>query len=266
MANLHGFDLAQATFTVRLVQGYRYLDRCGEALIRLENTLGEGWLTGEIAPKGGSIRNEDLQLSSNFDTEQITVNQTDSPTLDAFRDSACRIAETLLETFGVETINAPVLRLIAQKGAETTDAAESTLRSLRLVDPSPSVRDTLGPEQAIGLTYVSEQDVTWLGFSVPQRRRLAASVVEQFRQRGLDPRLLRRVRLLPSRQQDAVKALFRIQQTMPEVKPHAVQLDVEHSYESEFSVDSFDCAEFLNHSWKWLESALATLSDGKPKT
>jgi hypothetical protein len=42
----------QFSFTVRFVQGYRFLDRCGDAIIRLEETLDEGWIPGELVPTG----------------------------------------------------------------------------------------------------------------------------------------------------------------------------------------------------------------------
>ena len=48
------FDTTEFRASVRFVQGYRYLDRCGEALIKLENSLHEGWIPTEPTPKGCS--------------------------------------------------------------------------------------------------------------------------------------------------------------------------------------------------------------------
>lgn len=45
------FELNQIAFSLRPVQGYRYLDRCGEMIIKLENTLDSGWMPKDMTPQ-----------------------------------------------------------------------------------------------------------------------------------------------------------------------------------------------------------------------
>ena len=67
------FDPTQFTLTIRFDQGYRFLDKCGEAVIKLENTLDPGWIPGELKPTGGNLRNYTLGLGTTFDTHSLSV-------------------------------------------------------------------------------------------------------------------------------------------------------------------------------------------------
>jgi hypothetical protein len=59
----------QIQASVRFLQGYRYLDKCGEALIKLENVLDKGWLPVEVSPKSGNIKNDQLGMTVAFSSE-----------------------------------------------------------------------------------------------------------------------------------------------------------------------------------------------------
>ena len=47
---------------------------------------------------------------------------------------------------------------------------------------------------------------------------------------------------------------MKLRKQHPEVAPVAAQLDVEHSFETEFSTKAFDLPGFLGDAWKWAES------------
>ena len=67
------FRIHEIVGSVKFVQGYRYLDKCGEALIRLEDELGEGWLPMDATVKGGGIVNEALGLKCVFSSQAISI-------------------------------------------------------------------------------------------------------------------------------------------------------------------------------------------------
>ena len=65
----------QQILTVRFDQGYRYLDKCGEAMIRLEEVLPPGWLPGQIDPNGAVMHNFALGMEVRFNSQWLTVVQ-----------------------------------------------------------------------------------------------------------------------------------------------------------------------------------------------
>ena len=44
MAKATGLLYIYCSYLCGFIQGYRFLDRCGESLIALENTLAPGWI------------------------------------------------------------------------------------------------------------------------------------------------------------------------------------------------------------------------------
>jgi len=47
----------------------------------------------------------------------------------------------------------------------------------------------------------------------------------------------------------------------PDVAPVAAQIELEHSFESEFSSKAFDLPKFLGDAWKWAETVGTGISD-----
>ena len=261
MANLHGFRVSMISMTTRFVQGYRYLDRCGEALVRLEDSLEENWIPGQIAPKGGSLKNDLQQMVAQFDSEHLSVTQSDLTDFEAFHDAACRIYETLIHCFEIRKINAPVLRAVAQKGCDSIDEAEAELATYRFGQPHSQLASLIGQQTSFQLTYCAEEETEWNGNAVHRRRRFNAAAIRQIKQLGFDDRLLKRVRLLPDRQREALRGLVTLRKQVPDIPESAVQIDLEQSFETELTSDVFDIARFLSDTCKWLEEAFETLTN-----
>lgn len=87
------FNPTQFFFAVRFDQGYRYLDRCGEAVIRLEDTLDRGWIPGETIPTGGQFHNYSLGLWTQFNSSLLTVVQYEFMSHKHFADQGAKILE-----------------------------------------------------------------------------------------------------------------------------------------------------------------------------
>lgn len=72
--------LKQQIFEARYEQGYRYLDRCGDAMIILEQLLGEEtgclWLPKEMSPTSANLHCPDLDISIVFNAYRFVIDRT----------------------------------------------------------------------------------------------------------------------------------------------------------------------------------------------
>lgn len=71
--------LRQQIFEARYEKGYRYLDRCGETMIILENELAEVtkhiWLPQEMSPTGARLQCPDLDITIFFNARLLVIDQ-----------------------------------------------------------------------------------------------------------------------------------------------------------------------------------------------
>jgi hypothetical protein len=249
-----GFELHRIASSLRFIQGYRFLDRCGEAIIKLEEVLDEGWIPGETNPGGGVLVNHVLGMTARFDSGSVTVGQSEFFDFDYFQDQACKIFDVLRQTFEVKRVNAPSLQVIRQKGFEHVSAAEEFIDGMGICYADNEVLTLLGGDKsAFSFTVCTEDEMTWQDVSVLRRRRLDVKTVLQERQPAFDQRLVQRARLLPKRQRDAMQALASLRRRHPTVSPVAAQFDVENAFETEFDTEIFDLPGFLAESWTWHE-------------
>lgn len=66
--------LQKIVFEARYKQGYRFLDRCGETMIEVENKI-KGWIAGEAVPTGGTMVNEAENMFFNFNSSKFDLAQ-----------------------------------------------------------------------------------------------------------------------------------------------------------------------------------------------
>lgn len=245
----------QFSFTTRFVQGYRFLDKCGEAIVRLENTLDEGWIPVEMAPKGGQLRNYTLGMGATFDSGLMTVAQTEFLSFEHFHNETCKIFDVLRSTFDVKRILAPVLRIIYQVGFSQDSSAEEFLRDLELCNPNEdAIRMLGGSERALKFTLCTEEEIDWQNIPVQRRRRLDAKVIHQERLPYFDQRLMQRAQLLPERHRGALGELRKLRRKHSQIVETAAQFDMETSFvETEFNSGTFDVSLFLQESREWTE-------------
>ena len=69
----------ERVFEARYERGYRYLDRCGDAMLVLEDVLtaetGKVWMPEDMTPKGAKLKCPELDLEVFFDTSRLAVIQ-----------------------------------------------------------------------------------------------------------------------------------------------------------------------------------------------
>lgn len=257
MATASPFQVHQLQATIRFIQGYRYLDRCGEALIKLENVLAEGWLPTETSPKAGVLKNDQLGMTTIFNSEGMTTTQSEFISFEHFMDQTCKIFDTLWQAFEIKRINVASIKVVLQKGFrdDELEKAAQYLLDLRLCSPHPALTELMGGRiNALDFVMVTAEDIKWNQEQVHRRRRIQGQVIRQERQPPFDERLLRRTRQLPNQQKEAIAALMKLRRQHPEISPVAAQLDLEHSFETEFSAEAFDFPTFLQEGWDWAET------------
>ena len=253
------FSLLSLSFSLRFIQGYRYLDRCGECLIRLEDTLDTGWIPMETSPTSGSMKNETLGMALSFNSEGLTVKQSGFLDFDIFLDQSCKTYEILWRALDVNRINTPALTIQYQLGfdEEKGDAAEEYLLSMKLCQAEKGLLQAIGgKQQAIQFVVVTQVGPTTQDVPVERRRRFQAGVVRQERQPSFNARLLQRARTLGSKQHDALVALMRMKRQHPEIKPFAVQFDLEDSLDMELPTREFDALDFIKEARDWSDDLL----------
>lgn len=255
------FEIENIGFSLRFLRGYRYLDRCGEALIRLEDALENGWIPAETLPSSGTMRNDELGLVAHFNAEGLQVQQHEVFSFDTFRDQSCKIFDVLRTVLEIKRINVPAVQTTNQRGFENVDDAESELQRLGLAEPTIASLELLGGSRsAFSAVLCTDREFVWCDCPTIQRRRLSASTIAQLRQPPFDERLLKRARLLPEKQRDAMQAIMRVRAQWPHGKPYATQVELENSFESEFDAKTFDLPEFLRYSWDWVETCRKQLT------
>ncbi len=267
MSSHNPLTVVRLSSTLRFVQGYHCLDRCGAALIRLENTTDEGWIPGDITASRGHLHNWRLGMRAQFNSERMTVHQTEYISFDHFQDQTCKIYEVLWQTFDLKTILTPSLQVILQIGFEELADANTYALKLRLCEPEKALLSALGGEQsAVGYTICTESNAVRDGSLIVDRHRFEFNVVRQERQPDFDERVLRRLPLLPVGHQEALGHLMRLRRRYPKIAPVAVQFDLESSCEGELLTRTFRLSTFLQDSWEWVGTVQERLQTLQPES
>lgn len=248
------FEEHQFRLTVRFVQGYRYLDRAGEAMIKLEDALHTDWLPNDPAPAGGHMRNDTLGMMVAFNTEAVTVQQSEVVSFDHFRQEACIIIDVLRSVFQINRFHSPALMCTYQCpfGAGEEAAAEAKIKELGLIDESNRLEKGLGgkPESyhIVARAVVAKQ---WEQIPIPVSRRVEAKVIRQIEQKPIDTRVIRRATLLPEKQRDALLGANRLINMHPHIASLAAELNLETSLEGEIDFKEFSAFDFITTSHEW---------------
>jgi hypothetical protein len=262
MGSAKDFKLHTIQISVRFIQGYRYLDRCGECMIRLEEALDKNWIPTETSPTSGTMKNDFMGMRLTFNSEGLTIRQSEYLEVESFKDQSCTTYDVLWRALEVGRVTTPALLLSYQKGFEENeeDQAEQYLLKMGLCETNQDLLGAIGGQHAaLQLTIVTQQDATQNDPRVAVRRRLQANVVRQIKQQNYETRFLQRARALGSRQGDAIRAMRQMKSHQPDLSPVAVQLELEASLDGELSASKFDMSRFIVDSVAWADRAKDSL-------
>jgi hypothetical protein len=100
--------LTQQVFEMRYDRGYRYLDRCGEALLILEDVLPTetqlSWMPDELAPSGARLKCPELDIQISFDSYRLQIDQTVADKPKEFPHICEILAATISARFDLRSI------------------------------------------------------------------------------------------------------------------------------------------------------------------
>jgi hypothetical protein len=99
----------QYTIKQDFIRGYRYLDLCGELLVRAE--LEGDFISGDTTPTGGKLSLPDLGIDVNIDTKMLTFSQElpDNPSGKNFIEKYKILYKIIDELFKPESIDRDIV-------------------------------------------------------------------------------------------------------------------------------------------------------------
>jgi hypothetical protein len=238
--------------TIRFVQGYRYLDRCGEAIVRLEKVLDKHWIPAEPRPTGGAMRNAKLGMLATFSADNLQVQQEEFISYEHFRDQTCKVYETLMNVFEIDTVLTPAAAVTLQIPYETIEQAQDAVRALAVAQFDPNLVARMGGiEASTSHVLCTEETVSLARDRVTRRRRIDVHPVRQIARPDFDSRVVQRLGLLSIRQQEALQAIIDFRRKHPASPQDLVQIEVESASEREIRVRVLDLAKLLDDTLGW---------------
>ncbi len=195
--------LRQRIFEARFSQGYRYLDRCGEAMVILENLLetdtGRVWLPGVMTPTGARLWCPDLDMTIVFDAMRLVVDQNPVGDATVGFDEVCQATLSLIiGKFDLRKMVRWGARRVKILGADSLDAAERLSLRYDVGRGECCASDGFSP-RTIESTQVYEVDDRSKGVRLEVKPYAEVSVEVR-----IDDRLRQPPHLLPIGQREAL--------------------------------------------------------------
>ena len=239
--------LRQQIFEARYEQGYRYLDRCGEAMVILEPLLGEEtgclWLPKEMSPTSANLHCPDLDISIVFNAYRFVIDR--NPVEKAECDFAA-LAETVLATivgrFDLRKMQRFGARRLTVVSKDSVDQAEEL--SVRL---SP-VMDWRGQDN---LKFQPRSYEIVSVFELPDRSKGVRVTTKPYAKVGTNVQVDDRLKLpahhLPEEQHEALVAKLRRDRQRQGDPEAGLAIDIDYFWlhpAKEYSV-----RQFIKEAW-----------------
>lgn len=194
--------VVQQAFEARYERGYRYLDRCGEALLILEESLpaetGKVWLLDQATPQGATLKCPELDTVIGFDSMHVTIDQTPVDVDFALADISAVVLAILSARFDLRSFTRFGYRRFYLLGADSVEQSEEL--SIRYSPFKNWPVEPISPMKARAYEATSvfeDDDGSGYRFSMRSAWRIEAPL-------QVDPRLLAPARLLDKNQKQAL--------------------------------------------------------------
>ncbi len=235
-------------FELRYAAGHRYLDRCGETLLEIEEKLPD-WVTQEISPSRGSLVNLAKNIVFNFNSYKIDAGQDDPKATTDFREQVAPLTEIVCKSLGLSRFIRIGVRFYFLFPAESMDQAEEMVRQSKCVEISQKLVDVCGPT-------VRAQKHVFIFENEREGRRIEIGGVRREEGR-LAPELLSvEPRFLPKGQREALLRKLQETKRYGEDPRFALQIDVDN-YELE--PESFNVRAFIERHEEFTREKLLEL-------
>jgi hypothetical protein len=201
----------QRVFEARYERGYRYLDRCGDAMVILEEALpdvsdGHIWMPEEMQPKGARMKCPGLDLTLVFDTNRLCLDQNPVDIDCRFEEISTYALDTIISKFAIEKITRFGSRHVSIVPSDSIDQAEMlSIKNIPLKDWLGDDIDGLKhrAHEAV-VAYDSEDRTEGIRIAVKAAHKIEAP-------QEIDRRLAAAPHLLPNGQREALLEQLRRQ-------------------------------------------------------
>ena len=247
--------LTQSVFEARYDLGYRYLDRCGDVMVILEQALpkvsdNKIWMPEEMRPQGARMKCPDIDLTIEFDTYRMCVDQNPFGKECAFESISNYIWNTLVSKFEIKGATRFGRRKMYVLPADSVDGSEKlSVSKAPFSDWLTGVSPDLKPRNCeVSTTLENEDRSEGVLFSIRPIFKLDAPL-------AIDKRLTMPPHLLPTGQREAlVEQLKRIKQRQ-EDPVAGLMIDIDYWW---LRQDKMEIENFYKESEKKIENFLNT--------
>ncbi len=222
------FMKQQDVLEIRYKQGYRYLDRCGDAMVLLEDALpaisgDKIWMPEDMAPQGARMKCPDLDLTLVFDAARFCLDQSPTDVPCPFENIAQYAFGTIASKFAIDNLARLGRRQKHILPADSIeDAAKLSLKKLPLGDwPVENIDD---------MSHLSS-DATCVLESEDRSKGVRVSINSVYKidaPSKIDPRLKRPPHLLKKGQREALINQLRRAKQRQEDPAAGLEVDIDY--------------------------------------
>ena len=218
----------QDVLEIRYKQGYRYLDRCGDAMVLLEDALpaisgNKIWMPENISPQGARMKCPDLDLVFVFDAARFCLDQNPTDIECPFEDIALYVFGTIASKFAIKHLTRLGRRqrfLLPVDSIE--DAGRLSLKKLPLDDwPVENIDDMSHQSSDATCVLESKDRSKGVRFSIGSVYKIDAPS-------KIDPRLKKAPHLLDKGQREALINNLRRAKQRQEDPAAGLEIDIDY--------------------------------------
>jgi len=167
------YVLLQITCEVRYRQGYRYLDRCGDTLVRIEDAM-PGWAASDVNLNSGSLENKEQSMKYVFGPSNAALTQTQISIKsgEAFLKHAGVLITTTLDSVKPSGFDRLGIRFFDLRGVASASEGIALIERSEFLRSAKDVSKLLGKEPSgRNLAYRVEDEKSGLTLRVATVRR-----------------------------------------------------------------------------------------------
>lgn len=220
-------------FELRYAQGHRYLDRCGETFVEIENRA-PGWIPQEVSPSRGALVHLDKEILFSFNSYKLDAAQDHPKDTKEFREQIALLTDIVCKNLGISTFVRIGLRLFFLYPAASMEEAEEMVRQSKVATPNPKIVQIFGSvPQAQKHIFIFQNEQVGRRIEIGALRREEGRLVPELL--SVEPRNL------PKGQREALTKKLLETKRYSEDPRFSLQVDIDN-YENDpeaFSVPSF---------------------------
>jgi hypothetical protein len=248
--------LFQNVFEARYEHGYRYLDRCGDAMIIFEQALpaisnNKIWMPEEMVPTGARMKCPELEITLVFDAYRLCIDQNPADTPCPFEKISQYTFATLCSKFEINKITRFGNRKRYIIATDSIEQAEALSVKEAPFDNWPvSELEDLKPRSCEVANVFENADRTkGVRFSVAPIFKIEAPL-------SLDKRLTMPPHLLDKGQREALINQIKLHKQREKEPLAGLQIDIDYWF---LNPEKVGVEDFLNTSQKNIDKLIESL-------